>query len=64
MSNLGRMKASEVGDGFVARIEAEVGMGHTAWDMIDPKEIIAAVLNLALRDTLFPTPKTKEINNG
>jgi len=34
-----------VSDEFVERVEQAVGMGHTAWDMVDPKEIIAAALS-------------------
>lgn len=36
-----------IDDDFVELVEDEVGMGHGAWDMEDPKEICAAVLKIA-----------------
>lgn len=32
----------DVTDEMVERVEQTVGMGHTAWDMVDPKELIRA----------------------
>jgi len=34
-------------DGFIEQVEASVGMGCGAWDMVDPKELCAAVLSVA-----------------
>lgn len=36
--------AVSVDDAMVERVEQAVGMGHTAWDMVDPKELIRAAL--------------------
>jgi hypothetical protein len=36
----------EVNDEFVEAVESILGMGSVAWDMIDPKEIIAAVITI------------------
>jgi hypothetical protein len=33
---------------FVEEVEAELGMGHVAWDCMDPAEIIAAAINVAV----------------
>lgn len=35
----------------VDRVEDAVGMGHGAWDMVDPKEIIRAAWSIAGKDT-------------
>ena len=40
---------TEVREPTVESVEAEVGMGHAAWDTIDPREIIRAVLRLTAR---------------
>jgi len=40
------MKISEITDNFVDAVEEKVGMSYGAWDMVDPKEIIAAVLSI------------------
>lgn len=37
--------ADDIYDSFVEAVEDELSMGCGAWDMVDPKEIIAAVLN-------------------
>lgn len=34
----------EVDDEFIDRVENRLGMGHGAWDDLDPKEIARAVL--------------------
>jgi len=36
----------QVNDETVALIEESLGMGHGAWDMIDPQAIINAVLEV------------------
>lgn len=36
---------------MVEAVEAAVGMGSGAWDCVDPKEIIAAALNLSSPNT-------------
>ncbi len=36
----------DITDVDIEAVEFAVGMGCGAWDMVDPKEIIAAVLNL------------------
>jgi hypothetical protein len=33
---------------MVEAVEREVGMGHGAWDCVDPREIIAAVLTITI----------------
>jgi len=38
-------KPSDIPDSFVDAVEDQLSMGHAAWDMVDPREIIAAVLN-------------------
>lgn len=38
----------EIDDAFVDQVEDELGMGCGAWDMIDPKAIIAAAVNVYL----------------
>ena len=40
--------AGEVDDAMVEAVESAVGMGHTAWDMVDPKEIIRAARDAAM----------------
>jgi hypothetical protein len=42
----------EVDDEFVEQVEDELGMGHGAWDMIDPEEICRAVLKVAAEKLL------------
>lgn len=37
---------NQVSDEFVETVENIVGMGHIAWDMVNPKEIIAAVIRI------------------
>jgi hypothetical protein len=37
-----------VDDDVVQAVELEVGMGCGAWDMVDPKEIIRAVVKVLL----------------
>jgi hypothetical protein len=39
------MTKDEVTYEMVALVEAETGMGKNAWDMVDPKELIAACAN-------------------
>lgn len=41
-----KIKPADISDGFVAMVEEECGMGSNAWDCVDPKDIIAAVLNI------------------
>ena len=36
----------EIDDEYVDAVELAVGMGSGAWDMIDPREIIRAVLTV------------------
>jgi hypothetical protein len=36
---------------IVAEVEESVGMGHGAWDMVDPREIVRAVLTAAKEST-------------
>ena len=31
----------------VEQVEASMGMGHGAWDMVDPNELIKAIVTLA-----------------
>jgi hypothetical protein len=38
--------AEEISDEFVEIIEQDVGFSSKAWDCVDPKQIIAAVLNI------------------
>ena len=35
----------------VEQVEDEVSMGHGAWDMVDPQELIGAVLRLSVAAT-------------
>jgi hypothetical protein len=49
MSELGKINRAEVPSSLVEAIEQELSMGHQAWDMLDPREIIAAVMNAAFR---------------
>lgn len=36
-------RLGEIADELVDAVEEEVGMGHGAWDTIDPRRVIAAV---------------------
>jgi hypothetical protein len=47
-----------IDDLFVEDVEEIVGMGSNAWDIIDPKEIVKAVLTVALGRTLFSEPES------
>jgi hypothetical protein len=38
---------ADITDDMVDFVEGEVGSGCRAWDMIDPREIIAAAINAA-----------------
>lgn len=38
------MKPDDITDDQLDRVENAVGMGHNAWDCVDPKEIIAAAV--------------------
>lgn len=44
------MKTDEVTEEMVELIEDIVGMGSNAWDCVDPREIIAAVINTFTKD--------------
>ncbi len=44
-SNRGRRDM--ISDEFVEKVEDLIGMSHGGWDMVDPKEIIEAVLEVA-----------------
>ncbi len=51
------IKAVDISDDLVEIIENEVGMGSNAWDMVNPKIIIAAILNRAF-DNIGIGPET------
>lgn len=38
------MNANDIDDCIVENVESDLGMGHGAWDMVDPKQLIASVL--------------------
>lgn len=40
-----KIKPEDITDGVVEAVEDEAGMGHQAWDIYSPKEIIAAAMN-------------------
>lgn len=42
-------RLGEVSDEFIEAVEDECGMGSGAWDTIDPREIILAVVKVAPR---------------
>jgi hypothetical protein len=46
------VKPEDVTDDQLDRIENAVGMGHKAWDCVDPKEIIAAAVSVVNADNL------------
>lgn len=49
-------RIGEISDELLDAVENEVGMGAGAWDTINPKAIIAAVIKV----TFDSKPKTKE----
>lgn len=40
------IKVEDITEELLEKIEVELGMGSCAWDMIDPKHIIATVINV------------------
>lgn len=46
------MKPEDVTDDQLDRIEYAVGMGHKAWDCVNPREIIAAAVSVVNADNL------------
>lgn len=52
MMNVNPVQGGEVArplvdEAFVESVESEVGMGHNAWDMVDPARICEAILKVA-----------------
>ena len=43
----------QIDDEFVEEVESECTLGSGAWDMVDPREIIAAAINVAERRELI-----------
>lgn len=37
-----------INDDFIDEVELAVGMGHRAWDMVDPKKICQAIIETFL----------------
>lgn len=44
----------------VEQVEDSMGMGHGAWDMVDPNELIKAIVTLAAAPKAAPTSHDKE----
>lgn len=48
-------------DEIVEKVESSVGMGHGAWDMVDPREIINASVEAVLElEETIPPPTREE----
>jgi len=41
------MTKEEVSDTFVKEVERKIGMSSNGWDLVDPKELIANIINVA-----------------
>lgn len=42
-------RLGEVSDEMLEAVEQECGMGHEAWDTINPREIILAVIKVVIK---------------
>jgi len=40
------IRDTDITEELIAKIEYEIGMGSCAWDMIDPKYLIASIINV------------------
>ena len=51
-------------DDMLDRIEYELGMGSGAWDMVEPKEIIAASVRIAGAELIHAVKVAREVFNS
>jgi len=43
------MTKEAVSDKFVEEVERKVGMGSNGWDLVNPKELIAEIINVYIK---------------
>lgn len=44
------IKDTDITKEFIEKVEYEIGMGACAWDMVDPKYIVASIINVWMEE--------------